>query len=344
MARKKTILVTGISGFVGKWIAIALLREGFAVKGTLRDMAKADAVRQAIAAHTNKTKAASVTFAEADLLKDTGWTEAMSGADAVMHVATEVQGLEPKDPNVVIGPAIEGTRRVMQAAKEAGITRVIMTSSIATVGYGHGHTKGRRTYTEEDWTNLDGMRWKWAYCIGKTKAEREAWDFSRANGIDLTTIHPGAILGPATDADYSVSLGLVGGILSGETKAIPDLVMSISDVRDVADMHVAALKNPESAGERYLATAELLPFRNIPEILRTKYPDAPMTTKIVPNWVLKILVYFNRSVSQAINDVGNEKYFDGSKGRALLGRDYYDTRTTLIDTVESLIKVGAVKA
>lgn len=343
MATRKPILITGISGFVGKWTAVKLLEAGYNVRGTLRDMSKAESVHDALAAIVGATKAKSVSLVQTDLLKDEGWPEAMSGVSAVMHIATEVVGAEPKDPTVVIKPAVEGTRRVMQAALDAGVKRVVMTSSIATVGYGHGHKTGKRTYTDDDWTNLDNMRWKWAYCIGKTMAEREAWQFAKDNGMALTTIHPGAILGPATDSDYTISLGLVGTLLTGEAKAMPELGFCISDARDVADMHVAALKDKASHGQRYLATAPYLRFAEIADILRAAYPHAPVTSKTVPNWLLYILANFVGTVRQIINDIGNEKHYDGSKGKALMGHDYHDPKTTILDTAESLIKVGAVK-
>src|SRR5690606_25879712 len=107
-----------------------------------------------------------------------------------------IVAVEPRDPEVVIRPAVEGTERVLSFANAAGIKRVIMTSSIATVGYGLGHETGTRRYTEADFTNIEGMRRSWAYCIGKTRAERAAWGFAKAHGMELTTIHPGAILGP----------------------------------------------------------------------------------------------------------------------------------------------------
>lgn len=199
MAGNNLILVTGATGFVGKWTVIRLLQAGYRVRGTLRSLAKADEVRAGVATQTGPEALSRLEFAEADLLDDKGWAVAMAGVDAVMHVATAIRGDEPKDQSLVIRPALEGTQRVLRFANEAGIKRFIMTSSIATVGYGHGQTSGRRVYNETHFTNLDNMKWKWAYCIGKTRAEQFAWAFAREHGIGLTTIHPGAIIGPAVD-------------------------------------------------------------------------------------------------------------------------------------------------
>ncbi|NMA97976.1 MAG: NAD-dependent epimerase/dehydratase family protein, partial [Phyllobacteriaceae bacterium] len=238
---------------------------------------------------------------------------------------------------------VEGTERVLRFAHAAGVRRVIMTSSIATVGYGHGQTSGVWVYSEADFTNLEGMRHSWAYCIGKTKAERAAWAFAKANGMELTTIHPGAILGPATDADTSISIGLVQGLLDGSTPAMPRIGFAISDVRDVAEMHVAALRKPESIGERYLCTGPYQRFDQVADILRRAYPGHPITLKTVPDWIIKTLVVFGGPVRQIINDVGNEKHYDASKGEALLGRPLRSVEEAVLSAAESAIRLGLVK-
>ena len=343
MADKGLVLVTGATGFVGKWTVIELLRAGYPVRGTVRSMAKAPQVRAAAAALAGEGALQRLDLVEADLLDDAGWAGAMRGVAATMHVATAIRADEPKDASLVVRPAVEGTARVLRFANDAGVKRFILTSSIATVGYGHGHTTGRRVYTEEHFTNLDNMRWTWAYCIGKTMAERAAWEFAKSNGIGLTTIHPGAIIGPAVDDDASISIGMVTGLFDSATPALPSNGFSIVDVRDVAAMHVAALEHPEAAGQRYLATAEYMPFPKVAEVLHEAYPDRNITSKHVPDWIIKLLARFGGPTRQIINDIGNEKIFDGSKGEALLGRKYIPVRQSILDTAESAIRLGLVK-
>ncbi|HET8726323.1 MAG TPA: NAD-dependent epimerase/dehydratase family protein, partial [Alphaproteobacteria bacterium] len=240
----------------------------------------------------------------------------------------------------VIRPAVEGTARVMRFAHAAGARRFLLTSSIATVGYGLGQTSGTRVYTEKDFTNLERMRWTWAYCVGKTRAEQAAWAFAREHGMALTTIHPGAIIGPPVDTDASISVRMVSDLLAGQTPALPSNGFSIVDVRDVAAMHVAALEHPDSAGERYLATAEYVPFPKIAAILREAYPDRKVTTRHVPDWIIKLLARFGGPTRQIINDIGNVKIFDGSKGEAMMGRKYIPARQSILDTAEACIKLG----
>jgi dihydroflavonol-4-reductase len=340
MTASDLILVTGASGYVGKWCVVKLLERGYRVRGTIRSAAKAAQVRETVARVVGAEAAGKLELVEADILSDANWPDVMNGVTAVMHVATAIRGDEPKDSSIVIRPAVEGTERVLRFAHGAGIKRVILTSSIATVGYGHGQTSGRRVYDESYFTNLDNMRWTWAYCIGKTRAERAAWDYAKANGMELTTIHPGAIIGPALDSDASISVGMVSSLLDGTTPAMPQNGFSIIDVRDVADMHVAALEKPEAIGERYLATAEYMPFPKVGEVLREAYPDQKITARIVPDWIIRLLAYFGGPIRQIINDIGNEKVFDGAKGERLMGHPYIPAKQTIIDTAESVKALG----
>ena len=336
------VLVTGATGFVGKWTVIRLLQAGYPVRGTIRSMRKASDVFKSVTAEVGREAASRLELVEADLLAEAGWAEAMTGVSAVMHVAAAIRADEPKDQDLVIRPALEGTERVMKSAHAAGVKRVIITSSIATVGYGHGHTTGKRVYDETHFTNLDGMKFKWSYCIGKTRAERLAWDYAKANGMELTTIHPGAIIGPALDDDASISVGLVSGLLDGTTPAMPSNGFAIIDVRDVADLHVAALQNPAAIGQRYLATSDYTPFPQVANILRSAYPDRKVTMRTVPDWLIRILARLGGPTRQIINDIGNEKHYDPRKSEALLGRKFISPKDSILATAESVIKLGLV--
>ena len=334
------ILVTGASGFVGKWCVVRLLEKGYRVRGTIRSDAKAAQVRDTVGKLVGADAASRLELVKSDILSDAGWTEAMAGVNAVLHVATAIRGDEPKDQSLVIRPAIEGTSRVLKFTHAAGIRRVVLTSSIATVGYGHGQTSGTRTYDETYFTNLEAMRWNWAYCIGKTKAERAAWEYAKANDMELTTIHPGAIIGPALDDDASISVGMVSGLLDNSTPALPSNGFSIIDVRDVADMHVAALEHPEAIGQRYLATAEYMPFPQVAKVLQELYPEKQIVQRTVPDWIIRIVAAFGGPARQIINDIGNVKIFDGRKGEALMGHPYITARQSIRDTAESVIRLG----
>jgi len=342
MTEQRLILVTGATGFVGKWTILQLLQKGYRVRGTVRSLSRAAEVTDTLTRELGQGASANLELVEADLLDDKGWAEAMRGVSTVMHIATAIRADEPKDQSLVIRPALEGTQRVFRFADAAGIKRIIMTSSIATVGYGHGQTSGRRVYDETYFTNLDNMRWTWAYCVGKTRAEQFAWAFAKDHAIGLTTVHPGAIIGPALDKDASISLGMVSGLLAGSVPAMPSNGFSIIDVRDVAALHVAALEKPETIGQRYLATAEYTPFPKVADILREAYPDWTITMKRAPDWIIKLIASFGGPARQIINDIGNEKVFDGSKGERLLGRSFIGARESILATAESVIRLGLV--
>jgi nucleoside-diphosphate-sugar epimerase len=333
------VLVTGATGYVGKWRVVKLLEKGYHVRGTVRSADKAAQVRATIAA-VAPDAVSRLELVEADILNDKGWPEAMQDVVAILHTATVVRADEPRDSSIVVRPAIEGTERILRFARDAGIKRVVLTSSIATVGYGHGHTRGRRTYDETYFTNLENMRWTWAYCLGKSKAEQAAWAYAKANGLELTTIHPGAIIGPALDKDASVSVGMVSGLLQNATPALPSNGYSIIDVRDVADMHVSALEKPEAVGQRYLATAEYTPFTKVADILREAYPDRTIVKRTAPDWIIKLVAAFGGPARQIINDIGNEKIFDGRKGEALMGHPYIAAKQSILDTAESVDRLG----
>lgn len=343
MAEKGLVLVTGATGFVGKWTVIELLKAGYPVRGTIRSLARDAEVRTGVATQTGEAALSRLELVAADLLDDAGWAEAMQGVSTVMHIATAIRADEPKDSSLVIRPAMEGTARVLRFASEAGVKRIVMTSSVATVGYGHGQTTGTRVYDETYFTNLDGMKFTWAYCIGKTKAEQNAWKFAKDNGIALTTIHPGAILGPAVDADTSISLMMVSGLLDGSTPAMPSNGFAVVDVRDVAALHLAALARPESAGERYMATAAYVPFPGVAAILQEAYPDWTVTSRNAPDWIIKLIARFGGPARQIINDIGNEKHYDTTKSEALLGRKYIAPREAILSAAESLMRLGLIK-
>ena len=334
------ILVTGASGFVGKWCVVKLLEKGYRVRGTIRSEAKAKQVRETVGALVGADAISRLELVKADILDDKGWPEALAGVTAVMHVATVIRGDEPRDQNLVIRPALEGTERILKATHAAGIKRLIITSSIATVGYGHGQTSGTRTYNETHFTQFETMRWTWAYCVGKTKAERLAWAFAKEHGMEVTTIHPGAIIGPALDEDASISVGMVSGLLDNSTPALPSNGFSIVDVRDVADMHVAALEKPEAIGQRYLATAEYMPFPEVAKVVQELYPERKIVNREAPDWIIKLVAMFGGPARQIINDIGNVKIFDGSKGEALMGHKYIPARQSIKDTAETVIKFG----
>jgi len=335
------VLVTGASGFIAKHVIAALIGAGFDVRGTLRDPAKADAVRAAVARLSGDDPGDRLSFATTDLLVDAGWDAAMAGVTTLVHTAMVVLDAEPARRETVVLPGVEGTSRVFEAAARAGVRRAVMTGSVAAVGYGHRRTGPEVRHGPEDWTDLTGPD-LWAYAEAKTRGERAAWEIADAHSMALTTILAGMVLGPVTDADTSVSLRAVWGLMDGSTPALPDMGYNVVDVRDLADVHVRAVEGA-APGRRIIAAAEYLPFARLAKLLAAAYPDYPVPRRTIPAWALRPLARFMPEVRMIRADIGVTRRFDGTSGRQILGRPYRSAQEAVLSAAESLIEAGVLK-
>lgn len=252
------ILVTGASGYLGTQLTAALLRAGQGpVRAQVRSAAKEDDLRAALrrgGAVAGNTGDPDVEVVTADLMSDDGWKAAMAGADEVYHVASPIPPAQPEDPDELIVPAREGTRRVLRAARDAGVRRVVLTSSFVAIGYTQ---KPGGEFTEDDWTD-PGTPGLAPYPRSKTIAERAAWDFMGSEGgdLELTVVNPTFILGPPLTAATGSSMYLVKAMFSGQMSVAPRHRFGIVDVRDAADAHVRAMAAPEAAGKRFIVVSD----------------------------------------------------------------------------------------
>ena len=261
------VLVTGGTGFVGSHCVASLLRSGYSVRTTVRTLDKAAKVRAAMQ-RAGIDAGDRLTFAAADLMQDAGWDDAVRGCTYVLHVASPLPVGHPKDENEVIAPAREGTLRVLRAARDAGVKRVVLTSSFAAIGYGHDHMT--RPFTESDWTDprAKGLS---AYVKSKAIAERAAWDFIEREGgaLELTAMNPVAIFGPLLNEEVSSSINMISMQLAGKIPFAPQISFGTVDVRDVAELHVQAMTNPAAAGERFLlVSGESISMLEMAKMLR----------------------------------------------------------------------------
>ena len=260
------VLVTGGSGYVGTQLIAALLHDGRQVRTTVRSLDGEDDVR--VAVRRGGADDGDLDVVAADLTSDEGWRAAVTGCDEVHHVASPM--IVAKDPDELIGPARDGTLRVLRAARDAGTRRVVLTSSFAAIGYS---PKPIRDYTEADWTdpNTPGLA---GYPRSKAIAERAAWEFIQREGAgtELVVINPTFILGPALTTTARSSLQLITAMLDGTMTVVPRQRFGVADVRDVADLHVRAMATPEAAGRRYLVLADgpTITYLQLAEILRDR--------------------------------------------------------------------------
>lgn len=336
MHTSKTIVVTGIGGFLGRHVAAAFLKAGYDVRGTLRSLARAGDVEAAIRAAPG-VSTGSLTFCEADLLDDKGWDAAFAGSSGVIHTASPFPASVPKSEDDLIRPAREGTMRVLDAARKAGVRRVVLTSSIAAVIYGNG----RSPFTEQDWTDSDGPLTT-AYYKSKTLAERAAWDFARETGLELAVVNPGMILGPILGRETGTSVGLVQSLLKGKYPAMPDFRVSMVDVRDVADAHVQAFEVAEAAGERFIISGETVAIKDVVAMLSQDFPAyaRKMPRFVVPNWIARLAAPFDPGLKLIVRELGRDMRVSNDKARRVLGWTPRSERDAVKASAESLIAAG----
>lgn len=330
------VLVTGVSGFLGGHVAQALLDQGFTVRGSLRDLARADGVRADLAKLGGDVSR--LEFCTLDLLRDDGWTAAVKDCRYVQHTASPFVLTMPKDENDLIRPAVGGTRRAVQAALDAGVERIVLTSSVAAID--GGHHRYDRELGPSDWTDIDGPRVT-AYTKSKTLAEREAWSLAERAGARnrLSVINPGTMLGPLNSDDPGTSAFVILRMLKGAMPMLPDLILPYVDVRDVAAAHVAAMTSTPAAGTRIIVTNPAIPLVAIAETLRSKLGSsaAKVPTRRMPTWLANIFALFDDSLRDGKTYLGIQRRYDASGARALLGRDLRSTAEAVEATARSLI-------
>lgn len=339
----QTILVTGGSGFVGSHVILQLLAAGHIVRTTVRTLAREAEVRATLERAGADTSRLS--FFAADLEKDDGWAAAVAGCDHVQHVASPFPQSQPEDEQELIRPAVNGTLRVLRAARDAGVKRVVVTSSFAAIGYGHGQRHS--DYTEADWTDVNGPAVQ-PYMKSKTLAERAAWDFVAAegNGMELAVVNPVGIFGPALNDDLSTSIWLVKSMIEGRMPGLPDLWFGVVDVRDVASLQIAAMTHPDAAGERFLAVAgKAMSIPEMADVLRAGLgpAGARITRRRVPSWVVRIMALFNPMAREAAPRLGIRSNASNAKARDLLGWQPRGNEEAILATAHSLIDLGLIE-
>lgn len=337
----KTVLVTGATGFVASHLILNLLDKGFDVRGTARSTSKAGRLNQVLSDYAGRD--VDIPIVAADLASDEGWEDAVHGVDYVQHVASPFPVDVPKHPDELIIPAREGALRVLRAAKNASVQRVVMTSSMAAVGYGWGDQRPV-PLTEAHWSNPDNLKDNSAYSRSKTIAERAAWDFvkSEGEGLELAVINPVGIFGPAMSAEVSASLHLIAQPMQGKIPAYPKLNFGFIDVRDVAEAHARAMTLPEAAGERFICGGERMWMSEMGAILREAYPDRKLPSKELPNWVVRLMSNFNTPLKQLIPELGRERVYSNEKLKTVLGIDPISAKDSILASADSLIKHGVV--
>lgn len=313
------VLVTGGTGFVAGWCISGLLEQGHDVRTTVRN--------EASEAKLAAVFGSALTFARADLLSDDGWADAMNGIEAVLHVASPMQGAD------MMTPALDGTARVLRAAARAGVGRVVMTSSCAAATPPDG-SKG--AFDETLWTDpsiatIDDYR------KSKLAAEQQAWKLAAELGLSLTTVLPGAVFGPLRSSDNQGSVRIIDRMLNG-MPAVPRIGLNIVDVRDVADLHIRAMTAPEADGQRYIAVSELLSMSEVAAVIRDELGErgSKAPKKTIPDFLIRGLAKANPELRDLLPMLGRQYTYDNAKARSI-GWQPRSARETVVDCAESLL-------
>lgn len=336
----QTVLVSGGSGYIAGFLIRQLVAEGWTVHATVRNLAREAEVRRVLAVDNTRLK-----FFTADLMSDAGWAEAMAGCSHVAHVASPLPTGAIKHPDELIVPAREGALRALRAAKAAGVQRFVMTSSVAAIAYGRG--RGEHRFTEADWTRTDAPGVT-PYALSKTLAERAArdWVAAEGGGLEYCSINPSVVLGPVWSGDYSASVVIVKKLLDGSMPALPDIGFGVVDVRDVADLHVRALKAPRMAGERFIASGPFMKLRDMASVLRAGLDAADarlVPQRDMPDWLVRVMSMFVPLLRTVAGELGSVRHQDASHALAVLGWQTRPVQQSIIDTANDLLRLGLVK-
>ncbi len=329
------ILLTGITGFIAKRIAADLLNAGHTIRGSMRSLDPIQEVKEALKpVLTDRAALTRLSFVTLDLTSDKGWDAAMDGIDAVIHTASPFPGASPKDENDLIRPAVDGALRALRAAQVAGVTRVVLTSSVVAIM--------QRDLTEGDiitpamWSDITHVSMT-AYAKSKTLAERAAWDFvGKHPEMQLTTINPGLVLGARLDKYYGTSLDLIAQMITGKLPVLPNFGLAVVDVVDVAKAHVAALSAPKSIGKRFLLASDYIMAKELIALLHKAAPDAKLPRVIVPKLLARAIGLVSGQVRSLVPLIGKQLSVDNTTARDVLGIDFTPKEEAVAASVAAL--------
>jgi len=339
---KESVLVTGGTGFIAQHCILALLRQGYRVRTTVRSLSREAEVRENLAAGGAQLGGA-LAFVAADLGSDSGWAEAVQGCTYVIHCASSTPSGTYATDDEWIKPAVDGNLRVLRAARDAGVQRFVLTSAFGAVGC--GHKPMNRPFDESDWSDLSANLAP--YQRSKTLAELAAWDFieREGKGMEMTTVNPTTVLGPALGPDYSHSIRLIKEILDG-LPGSPKLNSGFVDVRDVADLHLRAMTMPAARGERFVAIAgQSMWLSDVSKILRGRLGRAArkVSTRTLPDWTVRLGALFNPKARQVVPLLGVNLNATSAKAQRLLDWRPRSAEEAIVATAESLIRLQLIK-
>lgn len=335
-------MITGVSGFLGSHMAVEGLKRGYKVVGTIRNKEKEAEVISTLKPHVSEDQLNNLQFSYCDLTKSEGWSEAMVGCEAIIHVASPFNLELPKHEDDLIIPARNGVKHVFEAALQNNIHRIVQTSSIAAIMY--GNEKGKSNFDETNWTDVNGPMVS-PYTKSKTLAEKLVWEIAQQNPqLKVTTINPGFILGPIFGKDPGTSAAVILKMMKGEYPGVPQLGFPTVDVRDVIELHFKALESEAAIGQRYAAVSESIWFKEIAQFVLDAQPsyNKKVKAKELPNWFMKIFALFEKSTRMIIPELGFKANISNEKAKQQLGFAPRTAKEAVMATANALVEMKLV--
>ena len=337
------VLLTGISGWIGKHIAIQLLKEGHHVVGTVRDEKLIESTKQTL--KSKDTPLEKLSFKVLDLLKDDGWHEAAKGCKYTMHVASPFPIKVSKDREKLVPAAKDGTLRVLEASVNAGVEKIILTSSIVAM-FRKPNRTSPYTFGENDWTDINWEKGVSDYFLSKTVAEMAAWEFMKSKGIKnkLTVINPGGVFGDALDSKECTSIEYVKQFLKGKFPAAPKWGVLISHVDDVAKSHLMCMGKTDVGGRRLIIGKDVKTLLQLSNIMASALPDyaKKLPKKELPNLMVKLISLIDSSAKTMIPDLQIVMQTDTSYSEELLGMKFKSAESAMSEAAKSVVRLGLV--
>jgi nucleoside-diphosphate-sugar epimerase len=334
-----TILVTGIGGFLAGHIALQLLEQGYRVRGSLRNIGRSDAIRDELGSHGHSKIADNLSFVQADLDSDDGWAAAVKDCRYVIHTASPFPPGFPDNEGELIRTARDGALRVLHAAHQAQVERVVMTSSVAATNHGDGQAP----YTEENWTDPESPR-ATPYYKSKTLTEQAAWTFARDVGLDLAVINPSVILGPLLGTKFGTSVGLIYQLMLGHFEGIPRFGFSVVDVRDTADAHIRAMTNPAAGGQRFIIGGRFFWLKELVVVLTRSFPGhaSRLPTFEVSDDIVRDMAKYDPNARTIVHELNRDLSVSAAKARRILNWSSRPDEECIRASAQSLIDLGLV--
>src|SRR5258706_6248130 len=338
----RPILVTGGSGFLAIHTIIQLLEQGYKVRGTLRSLTRESEVRATISKHVEANDR--LEFVTIDLLQDFGWDKVVEGCESVLHVASPFPLFAPKDEDDLIVPAVQGTQRVLRAAHDAKIKRVVIVSSNAAISAGHNGEN--RVFDENDWSLIENNIG--AYSKSKTLAERAAWSFingpENVNKLEMVAINPPLIFGPVPNQDFPTSAEMIRVFMRGEVPGIARLKIAIVDVRDVAAAIILGMTTPEAAGNRFACPTATVWYKDMVDILYKEFAGQgyKIPRIVFPSFLVGIMALLDKKVALVKLDINWDYELSNEKTKRVLKWEPRPKEEAILSMAHSLIEQGFV--